>query len=66
MVFHGDYEVDYEIYQRRENDWRIDYLGHIPAFTAQEALRRWADQNNLTSEELQKIEAVVPKHYGQI
>ena len=29
MVFHGDYEVDFEIYEKRDGDWRSQLLGHM-------------------------------------
>ena len=29
MVFHGDYEIDFEIYEQREGDWRSRLLGHM-------------------------------------
>ena len=66
MVFHGDYEIEFEIHQKREDDWRTEYLGHVPAMTANEARERWASQNNLTTEQLQKIEAILPMGYVQV
>jgi hypothetical protein len=66
MVFHGDYEIEFEIHQKRCDDWRTEYLGHVPAMTAKEARERWALQNNLTTEQLQKIEAILPMGYVQV
>ena len=66
MVFHGDYEIEFEIHQKRCDDWRTEYLGHVPAMTAKEARERWALQNNLTTEQLHKIEAILPMGYVQI
>ena len=60
MVFHGDYEIEFEIHQKRSDDWRTEYLGHMPAMTSEDARQRWAEQNNSTTEELQKIEAILP------
>ena len=63
MVFHGDYEIEFEIHKKRANDWRTEHLAHIPAMTAEQARQRWAEQYNLTTEELQKIEAILPAQY---
>ena len=63
MVFHGDYEIDFEIHKKQTNDWRTEHLGHMPGMTAEEARQRWADQHNLTLEEFQKIEAILPAQY---
>jgi len=63
MVFHGDYEIEFEIHQKQPDGWRTEYLGHIPAMTSEEARQRWAEQNSLTTEELQKIEAILPVRY---
>jgi len=60
MVFHGDYEIEYEIYQKEPNDWRLKLLGHTAGITSQDAIKRWGEQHHLTPLEIEKIEAVVP------
>ena len=65
MVFHGDYEVEFEIHRRQSDSWPPEQIGHMPAMTAEEACERWADRNNLTPEQLQEIEAILPLGYAQ-
>ncbi len=60
MVFHGDYEVEFEIYRKQPDDWRTEYLGHMPAMTAQEAKTRWVEKNGLTPEEETGIVVLYP------
>lgn len=64
MVFHGDYEIEYEIYQKRSDDWRLELLGHIPGVSRQEAIERWGEQHGLSTDELKKIEAIVPGEHA--
>ena len=59
MVFHGDYEIEYEIYQKEPNDWRLKLVGHTVGVTSQDAIKRWSEQHHLTSAETEEIEAVV-------
>tara|TARA_R100000664_G_scaffold34246_1_gene55701 strand:+ start:7651 stop:7851 length:201 start_codon:yes stop_codon:yes gene_type:complete len=58
MVFHGDYEIEFEIHKDRLDDWRTDYLGHMPGMTAQEALARWLDQHHTEEHEVQRLRAI--------
>jgi hypothetical protein len=60
MVFHGDYEIEYEIYQKEPNDWRLKLLGHTVGVNPQDAIKRWSEQHHLTPAEKEEIEAVVP------
>ena len=68
-VFHGDYEVEFEIYQRplEEGKWRYKKLGHMPGVNAQEAKERWAEHHGLTDEEEDAIVALYPveKFYSE-
>ena len=68
-VFHGDYEVEFEIYERppEEGEWRYKKLGHMPALTAQEAKERWATEKGLTAEQENAIVALYPleKYYSE-
>jgi len=58
MVFHGDYEVEFEIHKKRADDWRTDYLGYIAGMTAQEALDRWVVQHNTEAQEVERLSAI--------
>ena len=40
MVFHGDYEVDFEIYEKRDGDWRSQLLGHMTGISPEDAKAR--------------------------
>jgi hypothetical protein len=58
MVFHGDYEIEFEIHQKRADDWRTDHLGHMSGMSAQEALARWATQYNTEAQEAEHLTAI--------
>jgi len=68
-VFHGDYEVEFEIYQRplEEGKWRYKKLGHMAGVSAQEAKERWAERHDLTHDEEEAIVALYPaeKYYNE-
>ena len=61
-VFHGDYEISFEIYELPlgEGKWRYKKLGHIPAMSPKEAKARWAEQNGLTHDQQDEIIALYP------
>ena len=61
-VFHGDYEVEFEIYELplEAGNWRYKKLGHISALNPEEAQDRWADQNGFTQEQEKTIIALYP------
>jgi hypothetical protein len=61
-VFHGDYEIEFEIYQRplEEGKWRYKKLGHMAGMSASEAKERWAEHHGLTSTEEEAIVALCP------
>jgi hypothetical protein len=63
MVFHGDYEIEYEIYQKHPTDWRLERLGHVMAISREDALRLWAQEHCLTSHQLEKIDAILGADY---
>ena len=63
MVFHGDYEIEFEIYECAPNDWRSQYLGCMAAINEREAKERWAYQNGVAPEDLERIHAIVPLQY---
>mgnify|MGYP003138765735 CR=1 FL=1 len=60
MVFHGDYEVEFEIYEKREGDWRSELLGHMAGISAQDAKIRWVEANKVSDERYDKIFALFP------
>ena len=60
MVFHGDYEVEFEIYEKREGDWRSELLGYMAGVSPQDAKIRWAEANNVTDDRYDQIFALFP------
>lgn len=58
MVFHGDYEVDFEIYESRESDWRSQLLGHIAGISPEDAKRRWMQAHEISDERFDRIQAI--------
>ena len=66
MVFHGDYEIEFEIHKEREDSWRTDHLGHMPGMTAQEALARWVAQHNTEAQEAEHLSAIPVINGGKV
>jgi hypothetical protein len=60
MVFHGDYEVEFEIYEQKEGDWRSHLLGYMPGADALDAKLRWVEANETPPEQFDKIVALFP------
>jgi len=60
MVFHGDYEVEFEIYEQKEGDWRSHLLGYMPGADALDAKLRWVEANETPPEKFDKIVALFP------
>jgi len=60
MVFHGDYEIEFEIYKTREDTIQSELLGHMVGISADDAKTRWAEARRLSREEEALIIAVVP------
>ena len=58
MVFHGDYEVDFEIYEKREDDWRSQLLGHMSGINPEDAKTRWMEAHEISHERFERIQAV--------
>jgi hypothetical protein len=58
MVFHGDYEVEFEIYEKREDDWRSQLLGYMAGVSSADAKTRWVEAHEVAAERLDKIHAV--------
>ena len=58
MVFHGDYEVEFEIHEKREGDWRSVLLGYIPGLNPEDAKARWMEAHEISIDRREKIQAV--------
>ena len=58
MVFHGDYEVEFEIYEKRESDWRSELLGHMVGINPEDAKARWMEAHEISDERRPRIQAV--------
>jgi len=61
MVFHGDYEVEFEIYEKREGEACGKLLGHMAAVDAYDAKIRWVEAHEDRPEQYDKIVALYPK-----
>jgi len=66
MVFHGDYEIEFEIHKERKDSWRTDHLGHMPGMTAQEALARWVAQHSTEAQEAEHLSAIPVINGGKV
>tara|TARA_R100000008_G_C3506045_1_gene126261 strand:- start:500 stop:697 length:198 start_codon:yes stop_codon:yes gene_type:complete len=60
MVFHGDYEVEFEIYEQKEGDWRSHLLGYMSGADALDAKLRWVEANQTPPEKFDSIVALFP------
>jgi len=60
MVFYGDYEIEFEIYEKREGDWRSTLLGHMAGIDPSDAKARWLEDHGVTVDRHQKIFACAP------
>jgi hypothetical protein len=60
MVFHGDYEVEFEIYEKREDDGRSRFLGHMAGLNPDDAKARWVAAHAIPPDYDKKIEARFP------
>ena len=58
MVFHGDYEVEFEIYEKREGDWRSKLVGHMAGISPEDAKLRWLEAHEVHADRHDKLEAV--------
>jgi len=59
-VFHGDYEIEFEIYEipAESEAWKYKKLGHIAALHPDEAKERWMAQNGSTETQEKTIIAI--------
>ena len=60
MVFHGDYEVEFEIYEKTEGDWRSKFLGHMAGLNPDDAKARWIKAHEDHLERNRQIHALYP------
>tara|TARA_Y100000310_G_scaffold338812_1_gene429543 strand:- start:336 stop:536 length:201 start_codon:yes stop_codon:yes gene_type:complete len=60
-VFHGDYEVEFEIYEMREGKVRGKLLGHMAGITPYDAKVRWMENHEASDEKYNEIYALFPK-----
>tara|TARA_B100000029_G_scaffold330209_1_gene322522 strand:+ start:16749 stop:16943 length:195 start_codon:yes stop_codon:yes gene_type:complete len=61
MVFHGDYEIEFEIYKTNQGTILSELLGHMVGLTAEDARERWLEQHSSAIPcEDEQIVAVVP------
>ena len=58
MAFHGDYEVEFEIYEERESDWRSKLLGHMVGISPEDAKARWMEAHEISDDRRTRIQAV--------
>ena len=58
MVFHGDYEVEFEIHEKREGDWRSKLLGHMAGLNPEDAKARWVEAHEVSPHRNSLIHAV--------
>tara|TARA_R110002020_G_scaffold53950_3_gene150763 strand:- start:691 stop:888 length:198 start_codon:yes stop_codon:yes gene_type:complete len=61
MVFHGDYEVEFEIYQERQGESDDYLLGHMAGVSAFDAKTRWIESHAPYGERYEEIYALYPK-----
>lgn len=60
MIFHGDYEVEFEIYEARENETRDKLLGHMVGIDAYDAKTRWVETHEMDETRRRQIYALFP------
>jgi len=60
MVFHGDYEVEFEIYETKNGEIWPCLVGHMAGVTAGDAKIRWLEEHQVPPQEENKIIALSP------
>ena len=60
MVFHGDYEVYFEIHQQSEDGWRSELIGYMAGLDPEDAKARWVEAHPAQREMESRIQAIVP------
>ena len=49
MVFHSDYEVGFEIYEKREGDWCSRLLGHMAGINSDDPKTRRMEAHEIST-----------------
>ena len=62
MVFCGDYEVEFEIYEMAEGSTSGSFLGHMVGVDPYDAKVRWVENHEISSERFNQIYALFPKN----
>tara|TARA_Y100000310_G_scaffold206005_1_gene206356 strand:+ start:7122 stop:7319 length:198 start_codon:yes stop_codon:yes gene_type:complete len=60
MAFHGDYEIEFEIYETTEGVRSRQPIGYMVGVDSQDAKIRWVEANEVTPERYDQIVAVFP------
>ena len=60
-IFHGDYEIEFEIYEDGEDEARGKFLGYMGGVDAFDAKTRWVEGHRVPPEKYDKIYALFPK-----
>ena len=60
MVFHGDYEMCFEIHQKSEDGWRSELIGYMTGLSPDDAKARWVEAHPTQPEIENRIQAIVP------
>ena len=58
MVFHADYEVEFEIYEGREGEVRGELLGYMVGVDAFDAKTRWVEAHGVSPARYDQINAL--------
>ena len=58
MVFHVDYEVDFETYEKKDVVWRSQRLGHLSGISPEDAKERWMEAHEISDDRNERIHAV--------
>ena len=60
MVFHGDYEAEFEIYEVPEGEVIPQFLGYVGAVDACDAKVRWLENHEISPQRFDQIYALIP------
>jgi len=61
MVFHADYEVEFEIYETTQDNARHKLLGYMVGISADDAKTRWLESHEAQEERPHQINALYPR-----
>ena len=60
MAFHGDYEVEFEIYEKGEDEAFPKLIGRMAGVSPYDAKIRWTENHGIETERFHKIYALFP------